>query len=125
MAAAPESESAAVDPPAAEPPMGGPLPEQAEATHTPQQPHRGVNRVATLKKAHEEAARKATQEALAKARAARLARERKVAALKARAAQARAKQQAATANNVPFGSFGTSGTNNWGANSFGAGPFRR
>jgi hypothetical protein len=125
MAAAPESESAAVDPPAAEPPMGGPLPEQAEATHTPQQPHRGVNRVATLKKAHEEAARKATQEALAKARAARLARERKVAALKARAAQARAKQQAATANNVPFGSFGTSGTNNWDANSFGAGPFRR
>jgi hypothetical protein len=85
--------------PRAEPPMGGPLPEQIAAVHV-EAPPRDL--------ATERAARK---KAAQKARAARLARERKTAAR--RAAQMRARQKAAASSNNVFGEpFGTSfGTN--------------
>jgi len=127
IAAAPESQSAAVESPGAEPPMGGPLPDQAEAAQTSPQPRRGVNRIAALKKAKREMVRKAKQEAVAKERAARRARiARELKAVARRAAQARAKQQAAApANEATFGSFGNSATNTWRTNTFGTGTFGR
>jgi len=122
VAAAAESVSAAVDPPSA-PPVGGPLVEPADATHTAQPPHRGVTRAAAVGKVQ--------QEALAKARAARVARiARATAARRARAVQARAKQAATPASNVSFGSFGNSASTAWGSNAsgnhtFGTGTFGR
>jgi hypothetical protein len=127
VAAAPESQSAPVESPGVEPPMGGPLPDQAEATQTSPQPRRGVNRIAALKKAKQEMVRKAKQEAVAKERAARRARiARELKAVARKAAQARAKQQAAApANEATFGSFGNSATNTWRTNTFGTGTFGR
>ncbi len=98
--------------PPAEPPMGGPLPEHALATHTAKAPGRIVDHAAAKRKAKQEAARKARA-----ARLARLARERKAAARKARAAQGQAQTQQQTfgvPNNTPFGSFGNFGNNSFG-----------
>src|SRR5205807_1416750 len=83
----------------AEPPMGGPLPGEAVVTRTTEPSIRVVDHAAAKRKARQDAARKA--------RVARIARERRTAAKKARAAPARAKQQAAGSfNDAPFGSFG-------------------
>jgi len=125
VAAAPIAEQAALEPSRAEapaePPMGGPSPEeQAAAAHVIQPPHERADHAAAQNKSRQEA-RKARA-----ARLARLARERRAAAPKARTAQARAKQRAAApANSAPFGSFGNSGTDSWNTNTFGTNTFGR
>lgn len=112
----PEPTALAPEPPAppAEPPVGGPLPEQVAAVHT-EAPPRNIVAEKAAKKA---TAQKATAQ---KARAARIARERKTAAR--RAAQVRrARQKAAVSSNTTFGDpFG----NTFGNNAFGQGPSGR
>lgn len=110
--AEPEAEPAAIELPAtelpsADPPMGGPLPEQTVIHPEP-----------PIGKVVDEAKKKAEKAAAKKARAARIARQRKAAARRAAqerakqlAAQERAKQQSAGSfNSAPFGnSFGNFG----------------